>query len=130
MTCKDSGTTRKLKYHYLINSQRVLLHELTHMIHSSHDEKFHALNRELDKEAIALDWTQTKGHKISNDMFYEPLDEARYKSLLERPEIVDSHGFEGVGYILEGKEVKPETEQGRRIAAEKAALGRRNATEQ
>jgi hypothetical protein len=96
------------------------------MIHSAHDEKFHGLNRELDKEAIALDWTLTKGHKISNDVFYEPLDEARYKSLMERPEIVDSHGYEGGGYILEGKEGRPKTEEERRVAAEKAAMGRIN----
>ncbi|KAJ3393146.1 hypothetical protein HDU92_007977 [Lobulomyces angularis] len=74
--------------------RRVLLHELTHMIHSDHDEKFHNLNKILDKEVNDLDWTQTKGYKISNEEFFTFSDEQDYKNLLDKPNIIDRHGME------------------------------------
>ena len=42
----------------------VLLHELAHMVHSEHDNNFHMLNRQLEKEAVQLDWTKSAGHRV------------------------------------------------------------------
>ncbi|KAJ9048441.1 hypothetical protein DSO57_1035025 [Entomophthora muscae] len=40
--------------------KKVLLHELAHMEFSEHDKDFHQLNRQLNKEVLELDWTQSK----------------------------------------------------------------------
>ncbi|KAJ3199163.1 hypothetical protein HK099_003282, partial [Clydaea vesicula] len=61
---------------------------------SDHDEKFHNLNKILDKEVYDLDWTQTKGYKISNEEFFTFSDEQDYKNLLDKPNIIDRHGME------------------------------------
>ncbi|CAM6087975.1 unnamed protein product [Calypogeia fissa] len=45
--------------------KKTLLHELAHMVHDEHDEKFHALDKKLNDEAIALDWTKSQGHTLS-----------------------------------------------------------------
>ncbi|KAJ1963049.1 hypothetical protein H4R35_007289, partial [Dimargaris xerosporica] len=45
--------------------REVLLHELAHMVHSNHGPEFHALNRQLNKDITALDWT-ARGHKLSS----------------------------------------------------------------
>ncbi|KAI8142670.1 WLM domain-containing protein [Fennellomyces sp. T-0311] len=55
--------------------RKVLLHELTHNVHSEHDDKFHALNRQLNKDVIALDWTAHGAHALSSgSSFYQPDD--------------------------------------------------------
>lgn len=100
------------------------MHELAHMIHSAHDEKFHALNRELDAQVIRLDWTLSKGQTISGDDFYQPLDEDRYQRLLERPDIIDDHGHEDQGHVLGHSETASDSEQDKRKLAEQAALKR------
>jgi len=41
-----------------------MLHELTHMVHSEHDNNFYMFNRQLEKEAVALDWTKSAGHRL------------------------------------------------------------------
>jgi hypothetical protein len=71
------------------------------MIHLANNKKFHGLSRELDMEAISLDWPM-KRPQNRKDVFYEPLDEARRESLMEIPKIADAHGYEGGGYILGG----------------------------
>ena len=50
-------------YSSIIN---VMLHELAHMIHSAHDESFHALNRQLNQEYKM----HTSGQSVSNEKFY------------------------------------------------------------
>lgn len=39
---------------------------------TEHDDNFHALNRQLNKEVQQLDWTAQGGHNISNDAFFNP----------------------------------------------------------
>ncbi|KAL3679840.1 hypothetical protein R1sor_022796 [Riccia sorocarpa] len=46
--------------------KKTLLHELAHMVHDEHDEKFHALDKKLNEEAVALDWTKSTGHTLSS----------------------------------------------------------------
>lgn len=41
-----------------------MLHELTHIIWNDHDDNFHKLLRQLNKESEELDWTKTKGHVL------------------------------------------------------------------
>ncbi|XP_045817041.1 uncharacterized protein LOC123910055 isoform X3 [Trifolium pratense] len=45
--------------------KKTLLHELAHMIHSEHDAKFYALDKQLNQEAASLDWTKSAGHTLS-----------------------------------------------------------------
>eukprot|EP01117_Protostelium_nocturnum_P013055 TRINITY_DN4843_c0_g1_i1.p1 TRINITY_DN4843_c0_g1~~TRINITY_DN4843_c0_g1_i1.p1 ORF type:complete len:346 (+),score=130.25 TRINITY_DN4843_c0_g1_i1:273-1310(+) len=47
----------------------VMLHELTHMEISEHDETFYRLLRQLTKEAKELDYTQSKGHQIAGGSY-------------------------------------------------------------
>ncbi|KAH0436138.1 hypothetical protein IEQ34_026458 [Dendrobium chrysotoxum] len=51
--------------------KKTLLHELAHMVHSEHDAKFLALEKQLNEEAASLDWSKTRsqtlsGQKVSN----------------------------------------------------------------
>ncbi|XP_020673300.1 uncharacterized protein LOC110092934 [Dendrobium catenatum] len=51
--------------------KKTLLHELAHMVHSEHDTKFLALEKQLNEEAASLDWSKTRsqtlsGQKVSN----------------------------------------------------------------
>ncbi|KAJ2777279.1 hypothetical protein H4R18_005227 [Coemansia javaensis] len=39
--------------------RQVLMHELAHMVWDAHDDSFHALNRQLCREVVALDWTRS-----------------------------------------------------------------------
>lgn len=54
--------------------RKVLLHELTHNVWGEHDDNFHALNRQLNKDVVSLDWTAHGGHALSasGGGFYEP----------------------------------------------------------
>ncbi|XAR68145.1 hypothetical protein NMG60_11003177 [Bertholletia excelsa] len=45
--------------------KKTLLHELAHMVYSEHDENFYALDKQLNQEAEALDWTRSKGHTLT-----------------------------------------------------------------
>eukprot|EP00249_Psilotum_nudum_P015587 c25413_g1_i1 orf=416-2413(-) len=45
--------------------KKTLLHELAHMVHSEHDANFFALDKQLNEEAISLDWTKAKSHTVS-----------------------------------------------------------------
>ncbi|KAL9258841.1 Protein-tyrosine-phosphatase IBR5-like protein [Drosera capensis] len=46
--------------------KKTLLHELAHMVYSEHDANFHVLNKQLNEEAAALDWTKSRGHTLGN----------------------------------------------------------------
>ncbi|KAF9181855.1 hypothetical protein BGZ51_005135 [Haplosporangium sp. Z 767] len=52
--------------------RKVLLHELAHNVWSEHDDNFHALNRQLNKEVQKLDWTAQNGQRVSKDSFFDP----------------------------------------------------------
>ncbi|XP_024357843.1 uncharacterized protein [Physcomitrium patens] len=54
--------------------KKTLLHELAHMVHDEHDEHFHALDKQLNQEAIALDWTKSAGHTLNGSRFIEDDD--------------------------------------------------------
>ncbi|KAK1567686.1 hypothetical protein Q3G72_015211 [Acer saccharum] len=45
--------------------KKTLLHELAHMVYSEHDANFYALDKQLNQEADALDWTRSRGHTLS-----------------------------------------------------------------
>lgn len=45
--------------------KKTLLHELAHMVHSEHDANFLALDKQLNQEAIALDWTKSRSQTLS-----------------------------------------------------------------
>ncbi|KAJ3045487.1 hypothetical protein HDV00_009141 [Rhizophlyctis rosea] len=71
--------------------RKVLLHELSHMVHSEHDAKFHQLNRELNKECDLVNTGRTAG----DGKFYNPPEE----------EAVDEKAFEGGVFVLGGSTV-------------------------
>ncbi|KAI8327316.1 WLM domain-containing protein [Blakeslea trispora] len=54
--------------------RKVLLHELTHNVWGEHDDNFHALNRQLNKDVISLDWTAHGGHRLGQGDFYTPIE--------------------------------------------------------
>ena len=41
-----------------------MLHELAHMVHSNHDAPFHALNRQLQREYVQLDWRRNQTPRL------------------------------------------------------------------
>ncbi|KAI9317603.1 WLM domain-containing protein [Dichotomocladium elegans] len=51
--------------------RKVLLHELTHNVWGDHDDNFHALNRQLNKDVVSLDWTAHGGHVLSSGSYYD-----------------------------------------------------------
>ncbi|ORX92560.1 WLM-domain-containing protein [Basidiobolus meristosporus CBS 931.73] len=53
---------------------KVLLHELTHMVWSEHDQNFHQLDRKLNKEVVELNWTKSNGKTLSKKKFFDPDD--------------------------------------------------------
>ncbi|CAN6478137.1 unnamed protein product [Victoria cruziana] len=44
--------------------KKTLLHELAHMVYSEHDENFFALDKQLNQEAISLDWTKSRSRML------------------------------------------------------------------
>eukprot|EP00898_Chlorokybus_atmophyticus_P003826 jgi/Chlat1/4444/Chrsp29S04398 len=44
--------------------RKTLLHELAHMVHDEHDANFHALDRQLNREVVELDWTKGASHRL------------------------------------------------------------------
>lgn len=45
--------------------KKTLLHELAHMVHSEHDAKFLALEKQLNEESTSLDWSKSRSHTLS-----------------------------------------------------------------
>ncbi|VYS68356.1 unnamed protein product [Arabidopsis thaliana] len=58
--------------------KKTLLHELAHMVYTEHDEKFYALDSQLNKEAESLDWTKSRGHTLNGTKFINEDDEEDY----------------------------------------------------
>ncbi|KAI9004629.1 WLM domain-containing protein [Gaertneriomyces semiglobifer] len=98
-------------FRYYDDVRRVLLHELSHMVWSEHDERFHSLNRELNADVVKHEKSgRTIGPKVRR---YEPREE----------ELVDSGGFVGGTFVLGGRGLDG---RDRREAAAEAALRRLN----
>ncbi|KAF7140222.1 hypothetical protein RHSIM_Rhsim06G0169800 [Rhododendron simsii] len=55
--------------------KKTLLHELAHMVYSEHDANFFGLDKQLNQEAAALDWTRSKGHTLSGVRHSENYEE-------------------------------------------------------
>ncbi|KAL7752515.1 hypothetical protein RI367_002049 [Sorochytrium milnesiophthora] len=72
--------------------RKVLLHELSHMRWSEHDENFHALNRQLNKDVVSMDWAAQGGRALSAQVYYNPQEE----------EEVEAQRFEGGVFRLGG----------------------------
>ncbi|RUS33991.1 WLM domain-containing protein [Jimgerdemannia flammicorona] len=51
--------------------RKVLLHELAHNVHVP---EFHALDRQLNKDVVEMDWTAHGGRSLSAGDFYNPPD--------------------------------------------------------
>ncbi|KAJ3103202.1 hypothetical protein HDU97_010335 [Phlyctochytrium planicorne] len=85
--------------------QRVLIHELTHMVWSDHDRRFHALNRELWKELE----TYSTGSTLGGSPHFSGSDG------------VESSSFGGGTQVLGGKP-QPTDKPMREILAEAALL--------
>ncbi|KAI7906382.1 WLM domain-containing protein [Cokeromyces recurvatus] len=58
--------------------RKVLLHELTHNVWIEHDDNFHALNRQLNKDVVRLDWTAHGAHTLSDDIYKNPVDDEAF----------------------------------------------------
>ncbi|CAO2812811.1 unnamed protein product [Amaranthus hypochondriacus] len=54
--------------------KKTLLHELAHMVYSEHDANFYALDKQLNQEVFALDWTKSRGHTLADSRFSGPDD--------------------------------------------------------
>ncbi|CAG8542394.1 462_t:CDS:2 [Ambispora gerdemannii] len=93
--------------------RRVLLHELAHCVWTGHDENFHRLNRQLNKEVVELDWTQSAGHKIDHHEYYQPLDEE---------DSIDAAGYVGGTFRLGGDAERMKESPRREILAQAATL--------
>lgn len=48
-----------------LSIKKVLYHELAHNVHSDHNSDFFMLMREIEREANALDWTQSRGNVLN-----------------------------------------------------------------
>lgn len=96
--------------------RKVLLHELTHNVWGDHDDNFHALNRQLNKDVVSLDWTAHGGHSLGSGDFYDPGDER----------MADGTSYEAGTYRLGGgsKFIKEENPETRREIMAKATLSR------
>ncbi|XP_020082790.1 uncharacterized protein LOC109706396 [Ananas comosus] len=55
--------------------KKTLLHELAHMVYSEHDADFFALDKQLNEEAAALDWTKSRSHTLSGHKTFDSYDE-------------------------------------------------------
>lgn len=55
----------------ILSIRKVLFHELAHNVHSEHDGKFFQLNRLIEKECNALDWTGGQGLSSKDDGQYD-----------------------------------------------------------
>eukprot|EP00286_Rhodomonas_abbreviata_P019406 CAMPEP_0181299336 /NCGR_PEP_ID=MMETSP1101-20121128/6290_1 /TAXON_ID=46948 /ORGANISM="Rhodomonas abbreviata, Strain Caron Lab Isolate" /LENGTH=340 /DNA_ID=CAMNT_0023404475 /DNA_START=296 /DNA_END=1315 /DNA_ORIENTATION=+ len=60
-------TSDLLGFRKYLSIKETLIHELTHMVHSEHDNKFWSFFRVLMKEAEDLDWTKSNGHALAGD---------------------------------------------------------------
>jgi hypothetical protein len=93
---------------------KVCLHELTHNVHSDHNNDFHTLCSQLNKEYHAF-WEQRRGgeHRL-NDAIART---AHYDEAEE--DLTDTHGYQGGTFIL-GPREQPKTHEELREARTRA----------
>ncbi|CAI5729284.1 unnamed protein product [Peronospora effusa] len=53
-----------LGFRKYLSIKKVLFHELSHNVHSEHDQKFYQLMRQVEKECNELDWTISGGAAV------------------------------------------------------------------
>ncbi|ETO71715.1 hypothetical protein F444_11993 [Phytophthora nicotianae P1976] len=53
-----------LGFRKFLSIKKVLFHELSHNVHSEHDNKFYQLMRRVEKECNELDWTNSGGAAV------------------------------------------------------------------
>ncbi|KAG0354021.1 hypothetical protein BG005_006790 [Podila minutissima] len=90
---------------------------------SEHDDNFHALNRQLNKEVQQLDWTAQGGNKVSQGDFYNPETGGipGYHDDLE--DVGNDGAWQGGTYVLGGgSRGRTETMTTRELAARAAQL--------
>jgi hypothetical protein len=92
--------------------RKVLLHELTHMVHGDHDASFWKLYRHLEKEVLALDWTQQGGHVAGQ----------AGKEFFEATPSSNQGAFQGGTFVLGGDGQRQASVPLRELAAEAAIL--------
>ncbi|KAI9306870.1 WLM domain-containing protein [Cunninghamella echinulata] len=102
--------------------RKVLLHELTHNVWSDHDDNFHKLNRQLNKDVVNLDWSARDGHQLSTGVsYYQPIEDEDEES--ENPAITWEAGAFRLGGSQSTQGIEADRELRRDIMA-KAALSR------
>ncbi|KAF4044241.1 PUB domain-containing protein [Phytophthora infestans] len=53
-----------LGFRKFLSIKKVLFHELSHNVHSEHDNKFYQLMRQVERECSELDWTNSGGAAV------------------------------------------------------------------
>ncbi|KAF9281107.1 hypothetical protein BGZ88_011816 [Linnemannia elongata] len=77
---------------------------------SEHDDNFHALNRQLNKEVQQLDWTAQNGSRVAGGDFFDPANGLQgYHDDLE-DHGVDGQSWKGGSYVLGGGASRRDTE--------------------
>ncbi|KAI9173302.1 hypothetical protein H9P43_007433 [Blastocladiella emersonii ATCC 22665] len=104
---------------------KVLLHELAHMVHSDHDEQFHALNRKLNKDLVELDWTR-RGNRLDTNLSGRSV----FGDMDEDDDLVDAGGYQGGTFVLGGGGAREPQQLTPREMAARAALARLTAEEE
>ncbi|OWZ16360.1 hypothetical protein PHMEG_0009853, partial [Phytophthora megakarya] len=71
-----------LGFRKFLSIKKVLFHELTHNVHSEHDNKFYQLMRQVEKECNELDWTNSGGAAVggSGAVLFDKNDSASNSS--------------------------------------------------
>lgn len=98
--------------------RKVLLHELTHNVWGDHDDNFHALNRQLNKDVVNLDWTAYGAHTLGQGDYYNPEEDEDMEN-----DVTYEAGTYRLGAGSKSA-VTANTPEGRRQLMERAALSR------
>ncbi|KAI8639431.1 WLM domain-containing protein [Parasitella parasitica] len=100
--------------------RKVLLHELTHNVWGDHDDNFHALNRQLNKDVVNLDWTAQGAHRLGGRDYYDPEDD---ENGYENDVLYESGTYRlGAGSKSDSNQATTPEQQRQKLAA--AALSR------
>lgn len=104
--------------------RKVLLHELTHNVWGDHDDNFHALNRQLNKDVVNLDWTAHGAKTLGNGDFYTPQDDDEDEEM-ENDVTYESGAYRlGAGPSKSTIDITSNTAEARRQRMAQAAMSR------
>ncbi|KAI9202480.1 WLM domain-containing protein [Polychytrium aggregatum] len=118
--------------------RKVLLHELAHMVHGDHDEHFHALNRQLNKECDAV---HREAHLLDGSRLPSSVS-AQQAAAADSQDELSVPYFSGGAFVLGGSipggnpgsdgetSAAAETSQQRRELLLRAVMNRLSAEEQ